>query len=491
MTSKFPPSTAMIPKQQQSTQLTQGLMMTAHMQQAIQVMQLPVMELSAFIEEQVADNPLLEILDENNIISQSLNESDPDHLKESEEKEFDPDIVDLSLLSQIEDESQENQSFGEESRTLTNDDEKLQNFKETLISSPPTLFEQLLTKYREIADSAQDCGVAEILIGYLDEKGFLTTPLEEIALLHDLNIAELIRIKGQIQDLEPFGIAAESIQECLLIQLTCLHKMDTLSYRIIKNHYDDLLHNRIPVIQKEMKISYHEIEAAVHEIAKLDLHPGLNFSKKVTQTIIPDINLREDNGQLIVEVDRDYAPSLGLNRRYLKLLKDESILPEIRQFIKHHLVSAKWLVRNLQNRYSTLERIGHILVRAQHNFFMNIEGQLTPMTMQMVADELELHESTIARTVSGKYLNSPRGVFPLRTFFTNKYISNEGHQLSSKTIKETIHGIIAQEDKKKPLSDAEISTLLNKKGIKCARRTVTKFRMLLEIGNTQQRRKFH
>jgi len=484
------PPSSLIVKQVQSPQLAQGLMMTEHMQQAIQVMQLPVMELTAFIEEQVADNPLLEILDENNLKNKSTKE-EPDEQNDEENKEFSFEEIDLSLLSQLEGEFQENYSKLEEINShLTEDDEKLQSFKESLISSSPTLYEKLIQNVREEASSEEDIEAAEILIGYLDEKGFLSTPLEEIALLHDLPYERLNRMQLLIQSIEPYGIGAHSIQECLLIQLKALGKTNSLSYQIIQNHYEELLHNRIPIIQKSTGKPYEDIQVAITEISKLDLHPGLNFSKKVTQTIIPDATIREEKGELLVEVERDYAPSIGLNRHYLKLLKDTTLSTEIRQFIKHHLVSARWLARNLQNRYSTLEEIAQIIARTQRDFFMQLEGQLSPMTMQMVADELELHESTIARTVSGKYLNTPKGVFPLRTFFTNKYISNEGEELSSKTIKETIHGIINQEDKKKPLSDAEISSLLNKKGIKCARRTVTKFRTMLEIGNTQQRKKF-
>jgi RNA polymerase sigma-54 factor len=259
----------------------------------------------------------------------------------------------------------------------------------------------------------------------------------------------------------------------------------------VRDYYDHLLHNHIPAIQKGIKRTYEEIQQAIEkDIAKLDLHPGTHFSSQPTRTIVPDVTLRQENDQLIVDVERDYIPSLRLNSRYLKMLNDPDVSNETKHFVKHHLFSARWLVRNLQQRFSTLERITQALAEKQYAFFTQPDGQLVPLTMKTLADELNVHESTIARTVSNKYLYSPRGLLPLRAFFTNKYISEEGEDLSSTTVKQSILDLIATEDKRYPLSDEKISILLKQKGIPCARRTIAKYRFALQIGNAQQRRKF-
>ena len=175
-------------------------------------------------------------------------------------------------------------------------------------------------------------------------------------------------------------------------------------------------------------------EAIERDIAKLDLHPGRQFSTGATQAIIPNVTLRQENDQLVVDVERDSTPSLRVNLRYLNMLKEPATSNETKHFIKHHLFSARWLMRNLQQRYSTLERIAQSLAKRQHDFFTKDNGQLVPLTMKTLADELNVHESTIARTVANKYINTPRGLFPLRAFFTNKYVSEEGEDLSSSTV---------------------------------------------------------
>jgi len=248
----------------------------------------------------------------------------------------------------------------------------------------------------------------------------------------------------------------------------------------------------LPVIQKKLGCSFQDLQTAIEkDIAKLDLHPGTHYSSQPVQTIVPDVNIRLENEKLIIEVESDYIPNLKINHQYLHMLQDPEVSWDVKQFIKRHLFSARWLMRNLHQRYSTIERIVEVIANKQYDFFTNPEGKLLPLTMKIVAEELNLHESTIARTVSNKYLNSPKGIFALRAFFTTKYISNEGETLSSQTVKEAILRLIETEDKTHPLSDEKISVLLNKQGITCARRTVAKYRLAYQIGNTQQRKKFN
>ncbi|MFI0435352.1 MAG: RNA polymerase factor sigma-54 [Parachlamydiaceae bacterium] len=479
----------------QEGQLAQRMIMSHQMQQALHLLQLPLQELEPFIEEQVVENPILEISSdqEEDDEKRGVEEiSEEETHRGSEEKELVISDKDLSILSQLDEDFRDHFAQSEPSPIKrSSDEDKLKTFLEQSICDAPTLGEILLKQARETFETPQEIQIANILIGYIDELGLLKTPLCEICALHHLSKDDVQDVLSILQTFDPCGVAASSIQESLLIQLRSLHKDKSLAYQIVRDYYDELLHNQIPLIQKKIKCSYEKIRQAIEQdIAKLNLHPGTYFSSEPSPVIIPDVTLRQEGETLIVEVERDYTPSLRLNSHYLKMFHDPDVPAETKHYIKHHILSARWLIRNLQQRFSTIERIAQVLAQKQYAFFTKPDGQLIPLTMKMLAEELDLHESTIARTVSNKYLFSPRGLLPLRAFFTTKYIGETGEDLSATTVKEAILDLIGQEDKKHPLSDDKISTILRTKGIPCARRTVAKYRLMLQIGNTQQRRKF-
>jgi RNA polymerase sigma-54 factor len=474
--------------------LTQRLMMSAHMQQAIRLLQLPLIELHTFIEEQTVLNPLLEIAENDANESEDTPDSSiVEEPKETQEQEIIIDEHDFTVMNQLDEEWWDHLS-DQIPHTFSREDEKLRAHMEQSIQRPISLYDHLLNEAHDLFEDEKEREIAEILIGYIDQNGFLTTSLFDICAFHELHEEKIVeKVLRGIQKLEPFGVGASSIQESLLIQLRCLHKEESVAYQIIELYYEDFLHNHIPFIQKSLKCSYEQIQRAIEkDIGSLDLHPGAQFSSfPAPSVLIPDVTLRHENDQLLVDIERDYLPPLRLNRRYMQMLEDKNLSHETKIFIKQHLFSARWLNRNLQQRYSTIERIAQSLTNSQYQFFTQPNGQLTPITMKSIAAELELHESTIARAVANKYIDTPRGIFPLRYFFTTKYISQEGEDLSSKTIQDRIADLIQQEDRKHPISDEKISLLLKQQHIVCARRTVAKYREALGIGNTQIRRKFN
>ncbi|MDP1879579.1 MAG: RNA polymerase factor sigma-54 [Parachlamydiaceae bacterium] len=482
--------------QQPNVLQTQRLIMSAQMQQALHLLQIPLVELESYLEEQVVQNPLLELENqsdddlENENTLEILNDYEND-LDSNEEKELVLSDQDLSILTKLEQDWQDHFSQNESQSLSKSDKNKLHSYIEQSICTELSLHDQLRIESQQVFQQPEELKIAEILIGYIDQCGFLKQSISEIAQFHKIDEYKTHKILKIIQTFEPCGVGASSIQESLLIQLRSLQKEGSLAYDIVLNHYDELLHNQIPSIQKALKCSFEELKEAIEQvIAKLDLHPGTQFSRSSSQVIIPDVTLRQEDENLIVDVERDFIPSLQLNHRYLKMLENESLPIETRNFIKRHIFSARWLMRNLQQRYTTIERIAQSLVKRQYAFFMNPEGQLVPLTMKTVADELSLHESTIARTVSNKHLYCPRGLFPLRSFFTNKYENDDGEDISSTTVKDVLFEMIQKEDKHHPLSDEKLSVLLKEKGIHCARRTVAKYRGILKIGNAHQRRKF-
>ncbi|MCH9608490.1 MAG: RNA polymerase sigma-54 factor [Chlamydiales bacterium] len=411
---------------------------------------MPVMELEALISEEISQNPMIEW-----------------------------DVETLS--SEIPSKS-----------TGGKEEDDLKAYIENSVSYETSLYDHLMNQAK-MTFGEEEYKLATLIIGHIDESGFLTTPLEEIALLSDVEVEVFAPLLEMIQTFDPIGVGARSLQESLLIQLKLGGKESSLAYRIVDCGYDDMLKNRIPSIAKVLHRSSKEIyDTIAGEIAPLDFHPGTLFSaghyKRQTHHLIPDLHIDLVEGALRIEINDSSLPSFRFNNGYLKMLESKDLDSETRTYIQEKLTSGKWLVRNLQERHQTLRRIAEKIVETQSPYLSDPKGDLKPMTMKEIAEMLELHESTIARAVANKYLSCPRGILPLRSFFTNAYTTDSGKEISSKTVKECLKQIISKEDRTSPLSDEAISKMIKSQGIACARRTVAKYRSELGIGNTTQRK---
>ncbi len=483
-----PPSFDMSQKLAPHMKQMQRLMMSPHMQQALHLLQLPLQELSAIVENELEQNPVIETSveesDQEPELQQDINQPEEEDLK-FDEKDFD-------VLRKLDDEFRDYVlDSGPPQRQRTAEDDKLRTYQESTIQSEESLFEHLMKQAQETFTSENDLKIAEAIIGSLDEKGYLQTTLEELEQLNGFKVEEMKKVLFEIQTFDPYGVGASTVQEALLIQLRCLNKQSTLAYKIVENHYQELLHNRIPLIQKALSCSAEEVNAAIQNtIAKLDLHPGMWYSREPVATILPDAVVKQEEEQLIVIVNDDTLPLFRFNRKYFNYLNDETLNAEAKDFIKEKILSAKWLLRNIHQRHETLFRIVTLITEKQREFFINPSGKLIPLTMKQVSEELEVHESTVARAVSGKYIETPRGLLLLRSFFTSALGSDQGVEISSRTVRDLLEQIIKSENKQKPLSDDSIAKKIQEKGIQCARRTVAKYRGELNLGNAHQRRKF-
>lgn len=448
--------------QTQQLKPVQRLILSPQMQQALHLLQLPIRELSTLIEDELAQNPLLELSE--------------DGREEALEvfKQMDEEIRPPSCQAQRE-------------------EEDLKAFIENTLAYEPSLFDQLMEQAKEVFSDPKALELAEYLLGHFDADGFLTTPMEEIALLTQAPLDVLKDILKTIQTFEPIGVGAQTLQESLLIQLKAMGKQDSLAFRMITHHYEDIIHNRIPVIAKSFGKKNEEIHKIIaDQIIHLDLHPGTNLAaghyRQIVQYLIPDIAIHYEKGQFAIEVNEESIPNLRLNHYYLKMLEDEKLSEETRAYIQEKILSGKWLLRNLYERHQTLYRITSELIESQNAFFLSPRGKLSPLTMKEVAEKLELHESTIARAVANKYISCPRGILPLRSFFTHGYLTEKGENISAQTVKELLQQMIENEDRCHPLSDETLSAMIKEKGIPCARRTIAKYRRQLGIGNTVQRK---
>lgn len=441
----------------QSVKQIQRMILSPQMQQALHLLQLPVLELNTIIEEELAQNPLLE-------------------RSETEETPIDHDEINRE-------QGQNAQHNGDDRRSII----------ENTLRYEDSLYDHLMHQACEVFEKEEELELARWIIGNLDADGLLTAPLEELAALGNCPIEHLLPLLQTIQTFDPPGVGAQSRREALLLQLRFFGKNNSLAFRIVENHFDDVIHNRIPAIAKALSRSTNEIREAIsQEISRLDLHPGTNRTtghyREVVQHITPDLSIHFRDNQFSIEVNDENLPFLQLNHAYLDMLNDASLTAETREYIQEKMASGKWLMRNLHERNQTLLRIAEELVRTQKAFLSLPQGELIPMTMKTLSEKLALHESTIARAVMNKYVSSPRGILPLRSFFTHAYTTEEGENISSQSVKEWVRQIISAEDRRSPLSDEAISSTIKERGIPCARRTVAKYRQELQIGNTAQRR---
>lgn len=471
--------------QSQNQKQIQRLMMSPQMQQAIYLLQLPTLELASLIETELEQNPVIECLPEDN---GDFNDSENSTIDDGEQ---DDDNL-LKILAQLDENISENFHQKIDLKTLrTGLEEKYRTFVLESALQEPSLYEHLLHQAQETFQTSEELSLAEAIIGNFDANGYLHTPLKEIALLNHTDQQKLEQLLEAIQTFEPHGVGARDLQESLLLQLRAQNKQETLAAKIIEEHFEDLLHNRLPLIQKKLGYTLEKITDAIHShISPLDLHPGTLFSKQPIQYIVPDIILKQEGDNFFATSNNEFIPQWRINTRYMQMLNDPATPNDAKEFIKQKTASANWLMHTLNQRGNTLERIMLFLSQKQREFFLSSNGKLVPLTMKTVADELELNESTIARAVANKYADTPRGTLPLRFFFSSAYAVDSGTELSANSIKTALMELVRKEDKQHPLSDEELSKKLKAQGIHCARRTIAKHRGTLNIGNAHQRRQY-
>ncbi len=432
-------------KQGMSVKQMQHLMMSHQMQQSLRFLQMPHLELSQEVYQTLMENPLVEI--------------DNDSLF---------DEADLALFCRLEREVKGKVDH------LRND-----NLMERYLPQKISLFQHLMNQAK-CALPKEDLPLAEMIIGHIDERGFIQEA--------DLppNAESILKV---IQTFDPVGVGARTLQECFLIQLKAFGKAGTPSYSVIANHFDLLLKNQWGKISKELGIEESDLRGQMEICMKrLQFSPTAHFAAQ-GETIIPDFTVIVAGCEVRLEFKGDdILPTFSLNQKYLAYLK-KAIDKGERESILESLQTVRGLLRSLNERQKTLQALGKYLIDKQRDFFLEEGGQIVPETMKEAASCLGVHESTVARAAANKYLECSKGIFPLKYFFSTKYMTEQGEAVSSKAIEEALVGLIEGEDKMKPYSDEHLAGLLRESGFQVARRTIAKFRELLKIGNARQRKK--
>ena len=328
--------------------------------------------------------------------------------------------------------------------------------------------------------------VAEEILWNLDENGYLSVDIVLIADRYERTDKEVLSVLEKIQQLDPPGIAARDLQECLKIQL--IDKQDTTIFHIVMNYFDDFANHRYEKIKKELNVDDSTLSKFIDEIAKLDPYPGKGKIGKESETVIPDLLIVQQDGKWKIIINDSNVPELSISNEYVSMLKKSDISSDAKKYLKEKFDSASWFIQAIQQRHDTLSKVMQSIIERQSNFFEGEVGNLIPMKLQDIADDIKMDISTISRSTRGKYVDTPYGIFELKSFFSDGYIINSGEEVSTNTIKDLLKQLIDAEDKKTPLTDTNLTKELNRKGYPVARRTVAKYREQLHFPVARLRR---
>lgn len=463
--------------------MEQRLLQSPQMIQAMQILQLSSQELLERVEQELVENPFLETSETNPPDAGSADEGQISHLAEELE----------GLTHRRDERSRSASALAEDS------DRKLEAMANTP-NAGRSLAEELSEELSFLELDERSRHICELLLYSLDERGYLSATFEELAheASHEGEAAvtpeEVQRWLVELRHLSHPAIGARDLKECLRLQLLAAGYEDVLLHKIVEEHLEDLEHNRLPRIAKATGHSIEDIKEAVEVLQRFDPHPGSGYGDTRAAVILPDVIVEEQDGEYLVRLERARAPRLVLSSAYKEFLKDAKDGDKqaaAREWIKKRLESARWFIEAVEQRSSTLERVAKVIFARQKSFLdKGVEG-LVPLRMQEVADEVKVHISTISRAVAGKYAQTPRGIFPLKYFFTSGTTTETGEQASQQSIQEKIKQLIDAEDSNHPLSDEDLAAKLEEKEqIKIARRTVTKYRKALGIPASSERKRF-
>ena len=481
----------------QSLKLSQQLLMTPQLQQAIKLLQLSRVELEEFVTQQLAENPVLEegaVESQEEKIQVEREKERTEQQAVTEHMESAAGIVDQVSENNRNEIDWENYNKHEDNAapipsTQGRKDEEFPNY-ENIVSKSGTLGDHLVSQIGESDLDPEEKKLAGVIIGNIDDKGYLTCTLEEICSQHSCEYEFAEDILDVVQRLDPPGVGSRDLKECLLIQLRDRSLKNGVVEKIVENHLPELETRNFQAIAKAMKISFNKVVENVQIIAELEPVPGRQFGSDSTQYIVPDVYVFKVAGEWVVSLNEEGLPDLRVSDIYQEMLEKLKGKAEEKEYIQEKLKSATWLIKSIQQRQRTIFKVTEKLVERQKNFFEQGIEHLKPMVLRDIADDIGMHESTISRVTNNKFVHTPQGIFELKYFFNSSVSRAGGENMASASVKKMIADMIKAEDPKKPLADQKIVDFLEKKGIHLARRTVAKYREQLGILPSSKRKKY-
>lgn len=483
---------------QQTQTLRQEQILAPQQIQSLEILLAALPELEQKIGEELLENPTLELLKSGN--EELMGNPVERDIRLNEEM---PDMGDsllsqkLESIMQLQDLWQDRMPAGVRGGNAGNytedDEEKRRYFFDSLISEP-SVQENLLNQLSELMDlSDEDRQICEEIIGSIDDKGYLCSHPADIAIACGLGqVKPVERCLKIVQTFEPPGIGARDLRECLLLQLDRLDRKKSLAFQIVDKHLDDVARNRLEVVCKKTRVSPPALREALQEIRRLYPHPGaLIAPSQKTDFIAPEVFIeKDDKGEWMIRSNHDSLPRLKISSYYLKMLRDDTTSPDVKNYIRQKIGDSKVLMRAIEQRESTIVRISRSLLKHQRGFFEEGLSAMKPLTMSQVADDINVHETTVSRAIANKYMMTPHGLLSFRHFFTSGYTASDGQEVSNLVLKERIRHFVDLESSAKPLSDQKLSDMLKEEGYAVARRTIAKYREELGIPPSSLRRGF-
>lgn len=466
---------------------TQKLTMTPELIQAIQILQYNSQELEDFVSKEIMENPILEM--DNTVPNDSReNLKDPESSMSEELMYKEAEKDDIDLREKIAESEYDDISYRQWEHRVSNED--VVSFDQ-YTSKEETLQDYLLLQltFSDLKD--RDKKIGRYLVEGIDDNGYLTVDTDQTAAAFGVKACTVERILKVIQGFEPVGVGARSLEECLLIQLEAKgFKDESLDY-VIKNHLNDLAENKIQYIAKSIGLTVLQVQAMADLIRTLDPKPGMAYSSgEQIRYVVPDVIIeKEDDGYEIVTNDST-IPSLKVSSYYMNLVKNNKDDEDLQKYLNDKYNSALWLIKSIEQRKRTIFKVSEAVMKLQTEFLEKGEKYLKPMTLKQIADAVGVHESTVSRSINGKFIQTPRGVYEIKYFFSSGVGSGSGEGLSSNSIKTFIKEIIDGEDPKKPCSDQDMVEILSEKGIEISRRTVAKYRESMNILSSSKRRRY-
>ncbi len=461
--------------------LSQQQKLSPQLQQSLHILQATALELSQIINQELTVNPVLEAENADISLDQQSTEETLSH----------PDQTDDHNPTPMGDEWRTWLEQSTEHHPPRNSvDEERRQFLFDSLSSPVTIQEHLLRQLGMVDCTPAMRQLVETLIGSLDDRGFLGTTLEDLALELRLPLTQLQSAKTIIHTFDPPGIGAETLSECLYLQLERDGHAHTLEARIVQHHIDDLAKHRFPHIAKKLGVTTADISRAAEHISTLNPRPASSYSTSPQHLISPDLSVEYHAGKFIVIMNGDHIPRLRISNIYKDLMSQPAGTADVKEYIREKIRSGKFLMRSIDQRQQTIQKIAEEIVHRQADFWRDGPSALKPMTMASVATIVGVHETTVSRAISGKYMATPQGILEMRYFFTAGLSTEGGEELSNTSVKSAIAELIRHEDPTHPLSDEDLSHRLRDTGIQIARRTVAKYREALGLLSSSLRRKY-
>jgi RNA polymerase sigma-54 factor len=493
-----------------SARMELSQVISPRMIQSMEILQLPVMALQERIEHELQENPVLELREPGNEneegypkdaeLGESVEPAEPpaaEAMPEAPETELVIDAKsgeqDFERMEAINEDWSD--YFNEESRPSANRVDEAMDKKHDAMANmadrPQSLQDFLNDQLPYLEHAHTSVELIRYVISHLDDRGYLTTPLEDIRQSYGQNatLADVEDAVEDVQRLDPLGVGARDYKECLLLQVVPETPHRDVVRALILNHLEDIQHNRLPVIQKKTGYDMKLIHEAIEVLKHLNPRPGSQFITNNVQYVVPDIIIeKNEEGDYDIRLVDDWTPNIYISRRYFDMLRDKHSDEKAREFLQRKIQSAKWLIDAIEQRRSTLTKVTKAIIKHQRAFLDHGPEHIEPLKMQQIADLVGVHVTTVSRAVDDKWAQTPRGVFPLKRFFGGGTQTSTGEDVAWETIKQKLLDIIGNEDKANPLSDEDLVTKLSESGYPVARRTVTKYRKMLGIQSSRQRK---